>query len=84
MITATHLKAHTVKHLAELARKKGVLGWHSMRKDQLVRAVDGGEKLCQRCRPRQVRPGQETQWGTSGEPKRDQRADQRQGDRPGQ
>jgi hypothetical protein len=29
----------TVKDLAEMARKKGVSGWHSMRKDQLIRAL---------------------------------------------
>ena len=36
---STKLKAQTVKDLAEMARKKGVVGWHSMRKDQLVRAL---------------------------------------------
>jgi hypothetical protein len=30
---------HTVKDLAEMARKKGVSGWHSMRKDQLIKAL---------------------------------------------
>jgi hypothetical protein len=29
----------TAKDLAEMARKKGVSGWHSMRKDQLIRAL---------------------------------------------
>ena len=39
MITTTKLKMHTVKDLAEMARKKGVSGWHSMRKDQLIKAL---------------------------------------------
>lgn len=39
MITTTNLKSHTVKRLAEMAKRKGVLGWHSMRKEQLIRAL---------------------------------------------
>ena len=39
MITTTKLKMRTVKDLAEMARKKGVSGWHSMRKDQLIKAL---------------------------------------------
>ena len=39
VITTTKLKMHTVKDLAEMARKKGVSGWHSMRKDQLIKAL---------------------------------------------
>ena len=39
MITAAKLKAKTVKDLAAMAKKKKVPGWHSMRKDQLVRAL---------------------------------------------
>ena len=39
MITAADLKTRTVKDLATMARKKKVLGWHTMRKDELVRAL---------------------------------------------
>ena len=39
MFTAASLKAHTSKDLAQMAKKKGVSGWHSMRKDQLVKAL---------------------------------------------
>ena len=39
MVTAASLKAHTSKDLAQMAKTKGVTGWHSMRKDQLVKAL---------------------------------------------
>jgi len=38
-MTPATLKSQTCKDLAQLARKRGVPGWHSMRKDQLVRAL---------------------------------------------
>ena len=39
MITAAKLKTRTVKDLAEMARKKGVSGWHAMRKQDLVKVL---------------------------------------------
>ncbi|MBN2216008.1 MAG: DUF4912 domain-containing protein [Pirellulales bacterium] len=39
MITAARLKAQTVKELAAMARREGVAGWHSMRKEQLIKAL---------------------------------------------
>ena len=39
MITAADLRARTVKDLAAMAKRKGISGWHSMRKEQLVRAL---------------------------------------------
>ncbi len=39
MINAANLKTRTVKELAEMARKRKVLGWHDMRKDELVHAL---------------------------------------------
>lgn len=39
MVTADKLKNYTSKNLAQMAKKKGVPGWHAMRKDQLVRAL---------------------------------------------
>jgi hypothetical protein len=37
--SAADLKIRTVKELAEMARKQKVLGWHEMRKDELVHAL---------------------------------------------
>ena len=39
MITAAKLRDRTVKDLAVMAKRKGIPGWHSMRKEQLVRAL---------------------------------------------
>ena len=39
MINAADLKTRTVKELAEMARKQKVLGWHDMRKEELVQAL---------------------------------------------
>ena len=38
-MTPTTLKTYTCKALAQMAKKEGVQGWHSMRKDELVRAL---------------------------------------------
>ncbi len=38
-MTAATLKAHTAKDLASMAKRKRVPGWHSMRKDELVKAL---------------------------------------------
>lgn len=40
-MTVSKLRSYTVKELGELAKKKGVAGWHSMRKEQLVQALSG-------------------------------------------
>ena len=39
MITEASLQEKTSRDLAQMARKKGVQGWHSMRKTQLVKAL---------------------------------------------
>jgi hypothetical protein len=38
-MTREQLQAHTKKELADMARARGVLGWHGMRKDDLVNAL---------------------------------------------
>ncbi len=39
MLTAAQLRSRTVKQLATMARRKGIAGWHSMRKEELVKAL---------------------------------------------
>ena len=39
MITAASLQSQKSKELAQLAREKGIPGWHSMRKAQLIGAI---------------------------------------------
>jgi hypothetical protein len=38
-MTATTLRSYTAKDLAQMARENGVSGWHSMRKEELIRAL---------------------------------------------
>ena len=39
LVTAASLRSQTSKDLAQMAKNKGVPGWHSMRKEQLVHAL---------------------------------------------
>ncbi len=39
MLTPAALRDYTLKDLAQLAKKRGVAGWHSMRKDQLIQVL---------------------------------------------
>ena len=39
MITSATLKEYTLKDLAQMAKKRGITGWHSMRKGELIRAL---------------------------------------------
>src|ERR1700722_16951689 len=38
-MTRDELLNHTKKELADLARQEGIAGWHGMRKNELVRAI---------------------------------------------
>jgi hypothetical protein len=38
-MTADALKEYNKTHLAQLAKARGISGWHAMRKDQLIRAL---------------------------------------------
>jgi uncharacterized protein len=38
-MTASTLRNYSIKDLAQLAKRRGINGWHAMRKDQLVRAL---------------------------------------------
>ena len=44
LITTASLKSYSTKDLAQLAKRQGVAGWHSMKKDQLVRALGRAAK----------------------------------------
>jgi hypothetical protein len=39
VFTVAKLKTRTAKDLASLAKRKGIAGWHAMRKDQLIHAL---------------------------------------------
>lgn len=54
MITAARLKTRTVKDLAAMAKRKRVPGWHSMRKDELIKAL---VKLAKSQRAKAARKG---------------------------
>ncbi|MFO0817643.1 MAG: DUF4912 domain-containing protein [Pirellulales bacterium] len=45
MITVASLKNYSLKDLAQLARKSGIEGWQSMRKEQLIRALGKTVKI---------------------------------------
>jgi hypothetical protein len=44
LLTPAALRDYTLKDLAQMAKKRGVSGWHSMRKDQLVQVLARLEK----------------------------------------
>jgi uncharacterized protein len=39
VITAEQLRTETVKKLASMAKQEGVVGWHQMRKEQLIKSL---------------------------------------------
>ena len=49
------LQARTKSELIVLARKKGVEGWHGMRKEELVAALTGSSRKATRVRPRTLK-----------------------------
>jgi hypothetical protein len=50
-MTTTDLKARTAKDLATLAKTKNIQGWHSMRKEELIKAILK-QARCQTISPR--------------------------------
>ncbi|MEX2173439.1 MAG: Rho termination factor N-terminal domain-containing protein, partial [Pirellulaceae bacterium] len=56
MITTSSLKTQTWKDLADMAKSKGLAGWSSMRKDELVKALVRSAKLKSRSRPKPAAP----------------------------
>ena len=59
-MTATSLRAYSLKDLAQMARRRGVNGWHAMRKDQLVavlaRAAQRRRRVARRLARKSVAP----------------------------
>lgn len=49
---ASTLKSYTCKDLAQMARRQGIAGWHSMRKDELVAALVLAERRASRKSPK--------------------------------
>lgn len=43
-MTAAALQEYTLKDLAQMAKKRGISGWHSMRKNELIRALVRDQK----------------------------------------
>src|SRR5580704_10755850 len=39
-MTSNRMQARSKKALATIARKRGIAGWHGMRKDELLQALD--------------------------------------------
>jgi hypothetical protein len=56
LINAAALNSRSCKDLAEMAKKRGVRGWHSMRKDQLVKALSRLAKAPAKSRTAAPRP----------------------------
>ncbi len=55
-MTADVLKECNKRRLAQLARDKGIAGWHSMRKDQLIRALSASRSAPSKVAKKKPRP----------------------------
>ncbi|MCA9148109.1 MAG: DUF4912 domain-containing protein [Planctomycetales bacterium] len=55
-MTPATLKEYTLKDLAQMAKKRGIAGWHSMRKDDLVKALLKLEKSREKARAAKSNP----------------------------
>ncbi len=66
MITAARLRTQTVKELSVMAKREGVAGWHSMRKEQLIKALLKCAKQTARRRGIHRRNGASAKKGKTG------------------
>lgn len=49
-MTAATLREYTLKDLAQMAKKRGIQGWHSMRKADLIQAIVKDERRAKRAK----------------------------------
>jgi hypothetical protein len=59
LITTTNLREYTFKNLAQMAKQHGISGWHSMKKDELIRALQ------RRARTKQANSGARSRNGSA-------------------
>ena len=59
MTTAT-LREYTLKDLAQMAKKRGIQGWHSMRKADLIQAIVKDERRAKRAKAKRSRTAPRT------------------------
>ncbi len=75
-MTPAALKSYSHKDLAELAKQGGVRGWHSMRKDQLVKALLAAhsKSMSAARTSKKIAPPQQRSSSVKAAPSRSQRA----------
>ncbi len=66
MITTANLKSQSLKDLAAIARRKGVSGWSSMRKEQLVKVLARRVKAQAKAKDRRQAPASKAARKPSG------------------
>ena len=55
-MTAEALNVCSKRHLAQLAKEKGINGWHAMRKDQLIKALSSGRSSASNAKKKKITP----------------------------
>src|SRR5690606_10738636 len=69
-MTTSTLRTYTCKDLAQMAKKEGVSGWHSMRKEELIRALANASRKTKRSTEKSAPCGLQT---TNGHAKKEPR-----------
>lgn len=67
-MTTSTLRTYTCKDLAQMAKKEGVSGWHSMRKEELIRALANASRKTKRRNGKSAPCGLETANGHAKKP----------------
>jgi hypothetical protein len=55
-MTADALNDCSKRHLAQLAKEKGINGWHAMRKDQLIKALSSARSSARSSKKKKITP----------------------------